>query len=96
MNAMKNAAHLAVLAVWAVMGILFSIKTLFGPGAAVMPVVMYWAWFAGFAALTSYLVSQFKGPLGALGTHGATFLALNLVPKVMPFAILRLGLDLLS
>lgn len=95
MNAMKNAAHLAVLALWAVMGLLFSLKTLFGAGAF-MPVLLFWAWFAGFAAVTSFVASQFKGPVGALGTHGAAFIALNLVPKVMPFAILRLGLDLLS
>jgi hypothetical protein len=93
MNAMKNAAHLAVLAVWVVLGVLFSLKTLFLP--ALLPIVLFWAWFGGYAAFTSFLASQFKNPLSALGVHAVTLLALQLVPKVMPFAILRAGLDLL-
>ena len=31
MNALKNASHLAILAVWVVLGVLFSLKT-FGGG----------------------------------------------------------------
>ncbi|MDP2272629.1 MAG: hypothetical protein Q8N23_01060 [Archangium sp.] len=93
MTAMKNAAHLAVLAIWVVLGVLFSLKTLFLP--ALLPVVLFWAWFAGYAAFTSFLSNQFKGPLAAVGVHGATLLALQLVPKVMPFGIVRVGLDLL-
>ena len=95
MNAMKNAAHLAVLALWAVAGAIFSLKVLFGAPPALLPVVLFWAWFAGFAALTSYVVSKLKGPLPALGTHAAAFFLLHLVPKVLPFSLLRLGLDLL-
>lgn len=94
MNAMKNAAHLAVLAVWLVLGVLFSAKQVFVP--AFSPVLLFWAWFAGYAAFTTWLASQFKSPLGALATHGGTFLALTLVPQKMPFAVLRLGLDLLG
>lgn len=93
MNAMKNATHLAILAVWVVLGILFSLKTLFLP--ALLPLVLFWAWFAGYTAFTSFMTQQFKHPLAAAGVHGATFLALHLVPKVMPFSILRVGLDLL-
>lgn len=93
MNAMKNAAHLAVLAVLVVLGIVFSLKTLFLP--ALLPVVLFWAWFAGYAAFTTWLASLFKSPLAALATHGGTFLALQLVPRVAPFNVLRLGLDLL-
>jgi|APLak6261675434_1056106.scaffolds.fasta_scaffold00886_2 hypothetical protein len=93
MNAMKNAAHLAVLAVWVVLGILFSVKSLFL--VALLPVVLFWAWFAGYAGFTSWLAGQFKSPVGALAAHGATFLALHLVPRVMPFSVLRVGLDLL-
>ena len=92
MNAMKNAAHLSVLALWVVVGILFSLKTLFLP--ALLPIVLFWARFAGYAAFTSWLTGLWKSPLGALATHGVTFMALHLVPKTMPFAVLRLGLDL--
>jgi hypothetical protein len=93
MTAMKNAAHLAVLAVWVVLGILFSLKSLFLP--ALLPIVFFWAWFGGYAAFTTWLAGQLKSPLGALATHGATFLALTLVPKTMPFSVLRVGIDLL-
>lgn len=93
MNAMKNAAHLAVLAVWVVLGVLFSLKTLFLP--ALLPIVLFWAWFGGYAAFTSFMANQFKNPLSAIGVHGVTFLALHLLPKAMPFGILRVGLDLL-
>jgi len=96
MNAMKNAAHLAILALWAIAGVLFSLKTLFGAGPALVPVVAFWAWFAGFVALTSFVVGNFKSALGAFGTHAATFFVLMLLPKVLPFSLLRLGLDLLA
>lgn len=93
MNAMKNAAHLAVLAVWVVLGVLFSLKTLFLP--ALLPIVLFWAWFGGYAAFTSFMANQFKNPLSALAVHAVTFLGLHLLPKAMPFGILRVGLDLL-
>ncbi len=93
MNAMKNAAHLAILAVWVVLGLVFSLKTLFIP--ALFPIVLFWAWFGGYAAFTSFLTNQFKNPLSALAVHGLTFLGLNLLPKAMPFGILRVGMDLL-
>ena len=93
MTAMKNAAHLAILAAWVVLGILFSLKTLFLP--ALLPIVLFWGWFAGYTAFTSFLSAQFKNPLSAIAVHGLTFLGLQLVPKVMPFSILRVGMDLL-
>ena len=93
MNAMKNATHLAVLALWVVLGLLFSLKTIFLP--ALLPIILFWAWFAGYSAFTTFLTQQFKHPLSAAAVHGGTFLALTLVPKVMPFAVLRMGLDLL-
>jgi hypothetical protein len=96
MNAMKNAAHVVILALWGVAGLLFTLKLLFGAGPALLPAVAFWAWFAGFAALTSFLVGNFKGPLGAIGTHAGTFFVLSLLPKVLPFSLLRLGLDLLA
>ena len=93
MNAMKNAAHLAILAVWVVLGVLFSLKTLFLP--ALLPIVLFWAWFGGYAAFTSFLSNQFKHPLSAIAVHALTFLGLNLLPKAMPFGLLRVGMDLL-
>lgn len=96
MNAMKNATHAAILALWVILGAVFSLKTLFGASPALMPIVLYWAWFAGYAAFTSWMTTTlFKSPIGAIGTHGGTFLALHLVPKIMPFMVLRLGIDLL-
>jgi len=93
MNAMKNATHLAVLAIWVVLGLLFSLKTLFLP--ALLPVVLFWAWFAGYSAFTTFIAHQFKNPLSAAAVHGLTILGLTLVPRAMPFAVLRMGLDLL-
>lgn len=93
MNAMKNATHLAILAIWVVFGVLFSLKSLFA--VALLPIFLFWAWFAGYTAFTTFVANQFKNPLSAAGVHGATFLALHLVPKTMPFSILRVGLDLL-
>ncbi|MFO0596666.1 MAG: hypothetical protein U0228_15220 [Myxococcaceae bacterium] len=90
---MKNAAHLAVLALWVLAGLLFSLKMLFVP--ALLPIVLFWAWFAGYAGFTTWLSGQFKTAVGALASHGGTFLALSLLPKVMPFIVLRYGLDLL-
>ena len=96
MNAMKNAAHLAVLAAWAIAGAIFSLKVLFAGAPALLSVMMFWAWFAGFAALMSYLVGKLQGPLPAIGTHAAALFVLHLVPRVLPFSLLRLGLDLLT
>ena len=95
MKAMRNAAHLGILGIWAVFGVLFTLQSVFG-AHVFMPSLAFWGWFAGFAALTSWLVTMFDSPLGALSTHGLTFLALHLVPKVFPFALVRLGLDLLA
>ncbi|GMU59098.1 MAG: hypothetical protein AMXMBFR34_08610 [Myxococcaceae bacterium] len=96
MNAMKNAAHLVILLCWTVAGALFTLKLLFGAGPAVVPVVAFWAWFAGLVAFTSFVVGQFKGPVAALGTHAGTLFVLTLLPKVLPFSLLRLGIDLLT
>lgn len=92
MNAMKNAAHGLALFAWVVAGALFSLKSL-AAGQA-MPVVFFWAWFAGYAALTTVIAAQFKSLPAALATHAGTLFALTLVPKVMPFLLLRYGLDL--
>ena len=94
MQAMRNAVHGLALGVWAVLGVIFSVQSLFN-ASAVMPVVVFWGWFAAFAALMTYGVTQLKSPLSAFGAHGAALLALNLVPAVFPFVIVRVGYDLL-
>lgn len=94
MNAMKNLAHLIVLGVLAVAGVLFSLKVLFAGG--LVAALLFWAWFAGYAALTSWVTSGFKSPLGALATHGAVLLVLSMLPRFAPFSALRFGLDLLG
>jgi len=93
MNAMKNLAHYVVLAVLAIAGVLFSLKILFA--GAFVPALFFWAWFAGYAALTSFITSNFKSPLGALATHGVVLLVLSMLPRFAPFSALRLGLDVL-
>ena len=93
MNALKNATHLAVLAIWVVLGLIFSLKTLFLP--ALLPIALFWAWFAGYSAFTTFMTNQFKNPFSVAAVHGLTILGLTLVPRVMPFAVLRMGLDLL-
>lgn len=94
MNAMKNFTHLVVLALWMLAGAFFSMKMLFA--GALIPVVLFWAWFGGYAAVTSFFADKFKSPVGALLSHGSVILFVSLMPKVMPFSVLRLGIDLLG
>jgi hypothetical protein len=95
MKAMKNLVHLGILGIWVVAGLLFSIKALFAMSGLV-PVALFWGWFAALAALTSVVVAKFDSPIGALGTHGAALLVMQALPMALPFALFRLGLDLLS
>jgi hypothetical protein len=95
MKAMKNLVHLAILGVWAVAGALFTMKALFAM-SAIVPVLVFWGWFAAFAAATSWVVAKFDSPIGALGTHGASLLVMQALPVALPFALVRLGLDLLG
>ncbi len=94
MNALKNFSHLVILALLAVAGLLFSVKAV--AAATLLPAVLFWAWFAGYAAATSWIQRQFSSPLAALGTHGAVWVVLSVLPRVAPFSALRLGLDFLS
>lgn len=99
MNAMKNLLHGVILAVWALAGVVFTFKCLFG-GGPVLPGVFsaasWWLWFAGLAALTTLVVKQFERAVAPLAVHAAAFLILSTVPKVFPLSLLRLGLDLLN
>src|SRR5687767_5375078 len=98
MTALKNLFHAAVLAGLAVLGVLFTLKTLFAGGmvAPLLTVASFWAWFACFAGATSFIVSRFEKPAMALVVHGGLFLGLAMLPKVFPLNLLRLGLDLLG
>ncbi len=95
MNALKNVTHAAILAIWAVAGLLFTFSSVFGVAHALGPVLIYWLWFAGFVAVTSAVVTRFKGPIAALATHGAALVVLAAIPKVFPLSLLRVGYDLL-
>ena len=95
MKGMKNAVHLGILGVWAVLGAMLSIKLAFGAFALLTPLA-FWLWFAGFVAVTTVVVKKFEGPLAALGVHAAAFGVLHLIPRVFPLDLLRLGLDFLQ
>lgn len=97
MTALKNAAHLAILGIWAVAGVLFTAKLVFAAGpVAVEPIMLFWAWFAGFTALTTFIVNKLKGPLPTIGTHAAALFVMQLLPKAMPFVLLRIGMDVIT
>ena len=96
MAAMKNVIHLAVLAAWAVAGIVFTFSGLFTPAHTLLEVLSYWLWFAGFAGLTTVVVGQFEKPVAPLILHAAAFMVLQVIPRVFPLSLLRLGLDLLT
>ena len=95
MNGMKNAIHIGVLGIWAVLGAMLTFKLVFGAFALMSP-LGFWLWFAGFAALTTVAVKKFEGPIAALGVHAAAFGILHLIPRVFPLDVLRLGLDFLQ
>ena len=95
MNALKNVAHFVVLLFWIALGVLFSFSSVF-THHEVMPVLSFWLWFAGFVAVTTAVVRQVNSALGALATHAAIFILLNLIPTSFPFSLLRLGYDLLA
>jgi hypothetical protein len=94
MHALKNLTHAAILGIWAIAGLCFSVSSLFG-AAALGPVLIFWLWFAGFVALTSKVVSKFDTAIGALATHGAALVVLSVIPRVFPLSLLRAGYDLI-
>ena len=95
MNGMKNAIHIGVLGIWAVLGAMLTFKLVFGAFVLISP-LGFWLWFAGFAALTTVAVKKFEGPIAALGVHAAAFGILHLIPRIFPLDVLRLGLDFLQ
>lgn len=98
MNAKRNLAHGVVLAAWGLAGALFTFKCLFvTPSVHSLGVSLsFWLWFAGFAAVTTWVASLFEKAWAALLVHGLAFVVLNAVPLVFPLSLTRLGLDLLT
>jgi hypothetical protein len=98
MKGLRNVAHAAVLALWAVTGLLFTLKVVFGAGPflpGLLTGVSWWLWFAGLAAVTTFLVTRWEKPLAALLVHSGAFVFLAMLPREFPLSVLRLGLDLL-
>jgi hypothetical protein len=93
MKAFKNLTHGTILGMWLVAGLIFSVQTLLG--GALGPALVFWLWFAGFVGVTSFVVSRFDGPIGALCTHGAALAILTVIPRVFPLSLLRVGYDLI-
>jgi len=91
----RNLVHLALLAGWAVLGIVMTFGALFHPAEA-PGVGVFWLWCVGFAVVTTVLVARTTSPLGALGMHGLVLLILALLPRMFPLSLLRAGLDILG
>lgn len=98
MKAMKNAVHLLLLAGWALLGAVFTLKCFGSPAslsAGLFAAGTFWLWLLGFAALTSVVVARFATPLAAVAVHAGTLFVLALVPHVFPLSLVRFGLDVL-
>lgn len=98
MTAMRNLLHGVALALWAVMGLVFTAKSLFGGPImnGLFTAGTWWLWFAGFAALTTIVVRSFEKAVAPLLVHGAALIVLMAIPKIFPLNLLRLGVDLLD
>ncbi len=99
MKAFGNLIHGIILALWAVLGLAFTLKAVFGQGPLLAGALMagsYWLWLAGLAGLTTVLVKRFQGAVAALLVHASIFVVLSALPRVFPLNLLRLGLDLLA
>ena len=98
MTAGRNLVHMAALAFWVLLGLLFSLKAVFGGGpflAGILNAGLFWLWFAGLAALTTFAVSRWSSPLAAPAVHGAVVMFLLALPARAPLGVLRFGIDLL-
>ena len=95
MHALKNLTHAGILGVWILAGLCFTFSSLFG-AVTLGAVLVFWLWFAGFAAVTSYTVTKFDTAMGALATHGIALILLNVIPRVFPLSLLRVGYDLIT
>lgn len=98
MKAFRNLIHGGVLGMMAVLGVVFTLKVLFGTTVAFGSLAMvagFWLWFATYAGGSTALLNTSQSAYIAPLVHGGLYLALHLVPREMPFGILRLGYDLL-
>jgi len=98
MKPMRNAVHLLLLAGWALLGLVFTLKCLASPAGLAVGLLAagaFWLWLVGFAALTSVAVVRFATPLAAVAVHATTLGVLALMPRVFPVSIVRYGLDVL-
>lgn len=100
MKAFRNLIHFGVLGLFGVLGILLTLRVLFGaaglaPGGLAM-IAGFWMWFAAYAGGSSALLSRSPSAFMAPLVHGGLYLVLHLFPREMPFGLLRLGYDLLS
>ena len=100
MKAFRNLIHFGVLAMLGVLGAIFTIQVLFhvgGLGMATLGTVAgFWMWFAAYAGGSTALLGKSQSAFMAPLVHGGLYLALHLVPRDMPFGLLRLGYDLLG
>jgi hypothetical protein len=98
MQALRNLTNAAVLAVWALLGIAFTLRLVFRPGASVGALASaggWWLWFAALAVVATWLVGKLESALGALAVHAGLVLVLGLLPAFGPFAYVRFGFDAL-
>ncbi len=93
MSAIRNATHLGVLAIWATLGVLYTLGAL---AHADFSPLAFWVWFGCFAAVMTAVVTRFEGAISALLAHAGAIVFMSVLPKVFPFSLLRLGLDLLA
>ncbi len=93
MTAMRNATHLGVLGIWATFGVLYTLGALMH--ADFQPLA-FWVWFGCFAAVMTGIVTRFESAIAALLSHAGAILIMSILPRVFPFSLVRLGLDLLA
>ena len=99
MKAFRNLIHVGVLALFAILGGILTIKVLFGVSGLVgtlATIAAFWMWFAAYAGGTTALMSKSQSAFMAPLVHGGLYLALHLIPRELPFGMLRMGYDLLS
>ena len=99
MKAFRNLIHGGVLGLFAVLGVVMTVKLLFAGTFALGSLALiagFWMWFATYAGGTTALLESSASPYIAPLIHGGLYLALHLLPREMPFGILRLGYDFLS
>lgn len=100
MKAFRNLIHFGVLGMFAVLGAIMTLKILFATGGlaagSLAMIAGFWMWFAAYAGGSTALMGKAPSAFMAPLVHGGLYLALHLLPREMPFGLLRLGYDLLA